>query len=227
MNSSHVPNVIIGCVLIAAAFGGWKWYEVEQSRPAGGVSSVRLPLLENFELTERSGETFRSDDMAGKVWVVTFFFSTCDGTCSRLNANIRRLTTLEEIKDVVWVSISVDPVNDTLEVLQNYADNLRADPQRWLFCRGELSYVKRLADNVLHVGGVQYQGHNDYAVVLDKQGDVRGMFNAVSKSESEKMVVLLQELLDEPATAGDASTDDATSTEDDGAATEEQGATSV
>ena len=60
--------MVIICVLIAAAFGGWKWYEVEQSRPAGGVSSVRLPLLENFELTERSGKTFRSDDMAGKVW---------------------------------------------------------------------------------------------------------------------------------------------------------------
>lgn len=205
MNTSNLPHFITGAIALAALYGGWKLYQVEQSRPVGGISEVRLPLLEDFELTERSGDQFRSDDLDGKVWVATFFFSTCDGSCSRLNANIKRMTTLKEIEDVTWVSITVDPETDTIEALREYADNLRADPDRWLFCRGELDYVKRLADDVLSVGGVQYRGHNDYAVVVDKQGNVRGMFNAVSKSQSDRMVTLLEELVKEPAPAEAAS----------------------
>lgn len=206
MNNSNIPYFITGLVVLAAAYGGWKVYQVEQhrverARAAGGISGVSLPLLEGFELTERSGKTFRSADMEGKVWVTTFFFSTCDGSCTRLNANIKRMTTLEGIEDVTWVSITVDPETDTLETLNSYADNLRADPDRWLFCRGDLSYVKRLAEDVLTVGGVQYRGHNDYAVVVDKQGNVRGMFNAVSTRESDRMVALLEELVQEPAAA--------------------------
>jgi protein SCO1/2 len=133
--------------------------------------------------------------MKGKVWVASFFFATCPGSCTRLNSNIKYLTSLDDIRDVTWVSITVDPENDTLDVLREYADRFGADPQRWLFCRGDFGYVKRLADDVLKVGGVTYKSHNDYAVVVDKNGRVAGMFNGSSTSDSEKGVELLKQLL--------------------------------
>jgi cytochrome oxidase Cu insertion factor (SCO1/SenC/PrrC family) len=183
--------------LLAAVYGGFKVYKVQQWRQEGGiVVTQNLPPLENFELTERSGQTFRSDDMKGKVWVATFFFSTCQGSCSRLNSHIKYLSSLDEIRDVTWVSISVDPVNDTLPVLREYADRFQADADRWLFCRGDLAYVKRLADDFLKVGGVSYQGHNDYGVIVDKNGKVAGMFNAASTKESEKAIEILKKCLE-------------------------------
>ena len=60
--------------------------------------------------------------MLGKVWVTTFFFATCPGNCERLNSSIRHLNSLEELKDVTWLSITVDPNTDTLPELQKYAD---------------------------------------------------------------------------------------------------------
>jgi protein SCO1/2 len=134
------------------------------------------------------------------VWVASFFFATCPGSCTRLNSNIKHLTEREELRDVTWVSITVDPENDSLEVLREYADRFGADPQRWLFCRGGFGYVKRLADDVLKVGGVTYKSHNDYAVIVDKRGRVAGMFNGSSTSDSEKGVELLKKcLLEKPA----------------------------
>ena len=202
MKSAALPYWLALMVLFVAAYGGWKWYQVarfEKARSIGGVVVNDGPPLESFELTERSGKPFRSADMRGKVWVVTFFFATCPGSCTRLNENIRVLNNLEELKDVTWVSITVDPDNDTLEVLRDYADARHADPQRWLFCRGDLAYVQRVARDVLHVDDVYYKGHKDYAVVIDKAGKIRGMFDATSHSQSERLRQLLIECLAEPS----------------------------
>lgn len=201
MNNSALPYWLTFAVFLVAAYGGFKWYQVEQSRQLGDFVKPNLPPLEEFELTERSGAPFRSADMKGKVWVVTFFFSTCPGSCKRLNDHIKYLTSLEEIRDVTWVSITVDPENDTLPVLRQYADARNADPQRWLFCRGEFDYVKRLAHDVLRVGGVSYKDHNDYAVIVDKRGEIASMFNASSNKASLEGIETMKKCLDDEVPA--------------------------
>lgn len=199
MNNSALPYWITLAVVLAALYGGYKVYQVQQSQQGAlALAEISLPPLEEFELTTSSGQPFRSAEMKGKVWAVTFFFATCPGSCTRLNANIKYLSSLEEIKDVTWVSVTVDPETDTLPVLEAKAKELNADPERWLFCRGEFSYIKRIANDILHVGGVSLKGHNDYAVIIDKQGEIAGMFNAISTSESKRGVETLKKLIAKP-----------------------------
>ena len=200
MNNS-LPYWLTLLVLVGAGYGGWKWWQVEQFRARGGTQGGGIqmdgPPLEAFELAECGGQLFRSRDLLGKVWVTTFFFTTCPGSCPRLNANIRYLNSLEELHDVVWVSITVDPDIDTLPVLAKYARDMKADPQRWLFCRGDLDYVKRVGHDIMKLQ-LGWQGHQDYAVVIDRQGEVRGMFDATSRSQSQRLRTLLLKCLAEP-----------------------------
>jgi cytochrome oxidase Cu insertion factor (SCO1/SenC/PrrC family) len=194
-----LPYFLSLAVLFLAAYGAFKWWQVHQFELRRGdaipMATVGPPLTE-FELTERSGEPFRSADMQGKVWVVTYFFTTCPGSCIRLNQNIQFMNGLPDLEDVVWVSITCDPANDTIEALAAYADRWNADPEQWLFCRADLDYTQRVA---LGMNLALYrQNHLDYAVVIDKSGKVRGMFNAASKSDCERMHALLVECLDEP-----------------------------
>lgn len=203
MNNSTIPYWLTFAVLVAALYGGFKWYRVEQSRAGVATSEISLPPLQEFELTTSSGEPFRSGEMKGKVWVATFFFSTCPGSCARLNANIKHLSSMPETENVTWVSISVDPQHDTLPVLREYANRFNADPQRWLFCRhDEFDYIKRVADDVLRVGAT-YKGHADHAVIVDKNGEIAGMFNATSTQESARGVETIKKLLAEPYAPGD------------------------
>jgi protein SCO1/2 len=204
MNNSSLPYWLSLMVLFVGSYGGWKWYQVQQyeaSRDLGGVT-FDGPPLEEFELTERSGEPFRSADMKGKVWVTTFFFASCPGQCPRLNANVKRLHDLPELEDVTWVSITVDPDNDTLPVLRDYADRYQADPKRWLFCRGEFDYIKQVGEQIMKLE-VSWRGHKDYAIVIDRTGKVRGMFDATSMTQSEKLRQLLVKCLEEPAPTRD------------------------
>ena len=200
MKSSTVPYWLSLMVLVAASYGGWKWYQVQQFQANQATGGIEFdgPPLDHFELPERGGEMFNSADMKGKVWVTTFFFTTCPGPCTRLNERIKYMHNLEALKDVTWVSITVDPNADTIEVLQDYADRFHADPERWLFCRGDLKYIKRVGRDIMKLP-VTWQGHNEAAVVIDRTGKVRGMYDVTSISQSKKLEMLLKKCLAEPA----------------------------
>ena len=198
--NARLPYWLAFFFLLATCYGGWKWVQVRQHQMTYSAEEPDLPPLEGFELTQSTGETFCSEDMRGKVWATTFFFSTCPGTCSKLNANIKRMTSLEDIADVTWVSISVDPVTDTLPVLEAYSENFGADPQQWRFVRGEMDYLRRVGQDILKLP-VLYKDHNDYAAVIDKHGKIRGHYNALSSRECDKMHQKLLELLAEPGPA--------------------------
>jgi protein SCO1/2 len=195
---SPLPFVLAGAVLVAMAYGGWKFWQVQGNQSARAdylpAASVSIPL-EEFELTERSGRPFHSAELHGKVWVASYFFSSCLGTCLTVNGNIQRLNSRPELQDVTWVSITCDPDNDTLPVLQEYAKHWNADPNRWLFCRGDFDYLKGVARGMKLA--LAQKMHADHAVVIDKKGVIRGLFDATSRYECDRMRALLVECLAE------------------------------
>jgi cytochrome oxidase Cu insertion factor (SCO1/SenC/PrrC family) len=204
-DSSLLPSVVAMAVMVLASYGAFKWYQVRQWEQSRGeaipAEAVILPLTE-FELTERSGQPFRTADMKGKVWVATYFFTTCPGNCLRLNQNIKFMHDMPELEDVTWLSITCDPDNDSVEALAEYADRWEADPERWLFARADLNYTKQVAAG-MKVSLVR-KGHQDFAIVVDKSGKIRGMYDATSKSQCERLHAKLLECLEEEPPAKDA-----------------------
>jgi protein SCO1/2 len=195
---SMVPYVLCLTVALGMAYGGWKWWQVQQFDLRRGEAipfNAIGPPLKEFELTERNGQPFRSADMRGRVWVASYFFTSCPGQCLRLNANLQVLNNMPDLKDVTWVSISCDPDTDTVEALRAYADRFQADPKRWLFCRADLDYIKRVAKGM----GVylSLKGHQDFGIVIDKKGKIRGVFDATSESQCHRLHDKLLECLAE------------------------------
>jgi hypothetical protein len=84
-------------------------------------------------------------------------------------------------------------------VLRDYASRWNADPQRWLFCRGDFEYLKGVALGMKLT--LAYKMHADHAVVIDKTGTIRGLFDATSSYECDRMRALLRECLAEAALA--------------------------
>jgi cytochrome oxidase Cu insertion factor (SCO1/SenC/PrrC family) len=198
LTDASVPFFLAFFVFVGMAYGGWKWWQVQHYQQTGGqaiLEDVPGPPLTEFELTASDGTPFRTTDMRGKVWVATYFFTTCPGNCIRLNRNIELMHNLPELKDVTWVSITCDPDTDTLEALAEYAKNWDANPDRWLFCRADLDYTRRVASGMKLF--LSRKGHQDYAVVVDKSGQVRGMFDAASKNDCQRLRTMLLKLVEE------------------------------
>lgn len=213
MSQSATAFWLALAVLVSGAYAGFKVYQVNTHRRTSEVGASKLPPLEEFELTDQNGKPVRSADLKGKVWVASFFYSTCPDSCGRLNANIKAMTEKPEFADVTWISISVDPPTDTVQRLAEYAKMLNADGERWHLCRhDDFSYIKRLANDVLRVGGVDgvsFKGHNDYVVVIDRDGKIAGMFNGYNMQELARSVeVIKQCLAAEPTPKAEANSTD-------------------
>jgi protein SCO1/2 len=89
----------------------------------------------------------------------------------------------------VWfISISIDPVNDTPEAMKAYAEARGADLTRWSFLTGELA---RVADVVKRfgVGTVrQPDGNIDHLVatfIVDREGRIAERFVGLDHGADE------------------------------------------
>ena len=154
--------------------------------------------MTSYALTERSGRTFESSEVAGKVHVVSFFFASCPTVCRLQNGRVRDLAADFGPEGVVFLSITVDPQNDTPATLQTYAASLSADPKHWLFLTSrDLTYIRRVGAEVYELP-VDQQVHSERLVVVDRQGKTRGRFHWNKPDEITEMKNLLHQLLSEP-----------------------------
>jgi cytochrome oxidase Cu insertion factor (SCO1/SenC/PrrC family) len=87
---------------------------------------------------------FYSDALRGKVIVVNFVFTQCRGACPLITAKLVQVKNeLGEAfgRDVRFVSISIDPENDSPEELASFARKLDAVHPEWLFLTGDKAHV--------------------------------------------------------------------------------------
>ena len=174
--------------------------------PAVQPGLPKLITLPPFALTERSGKTTTNRDLAGKIWVADFVYTTCPGPCPILTGNMAKLQDLvTHDPQVMLVSFSVDPVTDTPPVLAKYADVYHADPNRWWFLTGSEKQMVDIIFNGFHVEIQDNSGkppepgqfkvtHSTNFALVDGDGIVRAFYNGTDDADRDKLLHDIQEL---------------------------------
>ena len=89
-----------------------------------------------FKLQDSEGNTVRLSDFGDKVVILHFIYANCPDVCplhSQKIAAIQASINDGSMKDLVqFISITTDPVNDTPDVLRDYADRHGLDPSNWV-----------------------------------------------------------------------------------------------
>lgn len=133
-----------------------------------------------FQLTDQNNKSISNKDYDGKVYVVEFFFSSCPTICPIMNKN------MVDIQNEFFgnpnfgiVSISIDPENDTPQVLKTHAEKLGAKSTNWHFLTGDKKYIYDIANKGFNL----YAGENSKAnggfehsglfALIDKKGNIR------------------------------------------------------
>jgi cytochrome oxidase Cu insertion factor (SCO1/SenC/PrrC family) len=189
----------------AVGYGGWWAYQrlsgdrlrFPQGAPRTPTTAAQFLAGQKpkFALTERSGKSFDTAELDGKVWVVTFFYTSCPGPCFRQSQALAQVQKELKGRDVRFVSITCDPGVDTPAQLRKYADRFDADPAKWLFLTGQFESIKGIAQKQFLLP-LDKQSHSDKAIVIDQQGEIRDVFNTLDPEEMKKMTRLLIELND-------------------------------
>lgn len=192
--------IVAGVITIAVGLRGG-----DSTGRVNVLSAEFALLVPEFSLIESSGRKVSRDDLLGKVWVADFIFSRCSGPCPTLSQNMHLFElALEGEPDARFVTLTLDPANDTPEVLADYARRFHADPQRWLFLTGDdqpaihqlvekgfLQAVKAATADAPIV-------HSTYFVLVDRAGRMRGFFDGLDAESRSRVPAAVRALLAEP-----------------------------
>jgi protein SCO1/2 len=147
------------------------------SKPSGLFKVGKAP---KFSLTDQNSKTITNESYSGKVFVVEFFFSTCTSICPIMNRNMVTIQdTFKDNPDFGIASISINPDNDTPEVLKKHAIALNATSKNWHFLTGERTYIFDLSNKGFNLyagqnpkisGGFEHSG---LFAIVDKEGNIR------------------------------------------------------
>jgi protein SCO1 len=147
-----------------------------------------LSQVPAFSLVDHDGQPFTSDTMRGTVWVAGFMFTSCPSTCPKISRAMLDLQHryAQHKLEIPLVSFSVDPENDTPEVLKKYADMLGADTTRWRFVTGPLADMQKLVvggfasamDKQTDQAGMVDIAHTTKLALIDADGNVRGYYSS-------------------------------------------------
>lgn len=150
-----------------------------------------------WTLVDEQGKPFGSDDLKGKVWIASFFFTRCPSICPKqqqalldLLPHVEDLQRREGTAPISLVSFTVDPDHDVPEKLLAYQQKLRAHvsaPGEWKLLTGDRAALSELLVKrfLVEMGDKQpVQGtpdlfdisHAGRFVLVDQNGDVRGFW---------------------------------------------------
>jgi protein SCO1 len=156
-----------------------------------------------FQLTNQNGQPFGSAQVAGKIWIADFIYTTCPGPCPMISSRMSELQKPLENTDVRLVSFSVDPQKDTPEVLRRYAERLQAEPGRWDFLTGPKSAIYKISHDGFKLAvsdGSDARGipvHSTRIVLVDRRGQIRGYYDATEPEAITKLLADTNHLLRE------------------------------
>ena len=184
-------NPLIWAALLGLLFGVPIFRSVTRRL---GASPAILGALPAFALTDQRGQPFGTRELAGRVWVADFIFTSCQEACPLLSQKMaevgRRARKLGP--DFHLVSISVDPARDTPAKLAEYGARYGANPIAWSFLTGPVDAIEAAVVGGFKVGmgkekistGGDGAGdfwqifHGENLVLVDRQLRIRGYFPA-------------------------------------------------
>ena len=164
----------------------------------------KLFPIPEAQLVSEANKPVRMSDFKGKVVVYDFIFTHCAGTCPMMTATMRRLTAkIPKNAPVRFVSISVDPIRDTPQVLHDYATYARNDP-RWTFLTGDRKTIVDLSVKGFKLAAGDATGapnesvlHSTKFAIADKNSVIRDYYSATNDDAVDHVAGVINELLRE------------------------------
>ena len=131
----------------------------------------------DFVLVDQDGRRVSLAQFAGKTVAITFMYTRCPfpNYCVRLSNNFARLQKRfhDELgRELVLLSIVIDPTHDQPAALAEYSKTWKADPAGWHFLTGSTEQIQRVC-GYFDMNYYPDEGlfiHSFHTVVIDRKG---------------------------------------------------------
>ncbi len=159
--------------------------------------------ISDFMLIDQKGNEFNSVELDGKIYVANFFFTRCPGICPKMMNNLKTYQrAITEMGDVKMISITIDPKNDSVEVLNNYAEKYQIEYPRWKLLTGDKDNIYKQAKENFIISVAEGEGnavedftHSERVMLIDKEGVIRGYYMSTDAQEIDRLIIETRLLL--------------------------------
>ena len=170
-------------ILLAAALAG-----STPALPDIAPDNSGLPVIgqaPDFVLRAQDGTRVTLAQFRGKAVALTFIFASCSSTCPILTA---KMATVQDRlgsdfgSRIVFLSITVDPEHDSLDVLRRYAETFGANAAGWKFLTGSPSAIQAIERRYGVFAARTSSGdvdHTNLISVVDPRGMMRVQYLGV------------------------------------------------
>lgn len=159
--------------------------------------------IADFAFVNQLGDTISNADLAGKVYVADFFFTSCPTICPIMKKEMLRVyDQFKGEKNFSILSHSIDPTFDTQVVLKDFAEKLGiSDASTWnfltgdqekLFEIGQTSYLSTAMADQQEPGGFLHSGA---FILVDQQGRIRGIYDGTKSDQVDRLLADIPKLL--------------------------------
>lgn len=216
MNNTTISKELIFFVSLIAIVAIHKMVITEKELPVYQPSDLNPELVDgsmrqlkenhlvsDFSLVNQSGERVTQKDYEGKIYVADFFFTRCPSICPIMTSNMAKLqAAFLDVEAVKLLSISVTPEMDSVPVLQKYAERHGALVSKWNITTGDKKHIYNLARKSYFA--VQEEGdgilqdfiHTPNFILVDKEKQIRGIYDGTREAEIQRLIGDIKILLD-------------------------------
>ncbi len=160
-------------------------------------------MKETFSFVNQDSQVVNNATVKDKIYVADFFFTSCPTICPKMKAEMLRVyQAFEGDPELLLLSHSIDPKHDTVAVLQKYAEKLGVSSKNWHLMTGDKEFTYDLARSYMisaledptAPGGIVHSGA---FILMDKQQQIRGMFDGTNSGEVDQLIKAIKKLKNE------------------------------
>lgn len=156
--------------------------------------------LKSYSFPSQAGRAISPNELKDGLYVANFFYTTCPQECARINSQLTRIQEkFRQERRVHLISYTVNPEQDSVPVLERYAEQYGAIAGIWFFLTGDKSQLNRLLTEEYRLPALVGQApaieHSQQLFLVDRNQRVRGIYDGTKAREIDRLITEITVLL--------------------------------
>ncbi len=151
--------------------------------------------VQSFSFINQYHDTVSEKTIENKIYVADFFFATCQSICPKMSSQLVHVqNAFKNDNNVLILSHTVNPLNDSVEVLNGYAQTYGAAKNKWHLLTGNKKAIYDMARYSYLVNALEDDGtaegflHSELFILVDAQKRIRGMYDGTDSVAVVKLI---------------------------------------
>lgn len=182
-------------------------YYGERIPPEGTNKDTVYYTVPDFKLVSQFGDTVTQETIGNRIYIANFFFARCKDVCPKMNAKVETIyakcnelaAQKKEYAEIMFVSHSVDPENDSVPVLAYYAERFGVKNRNWLFLTGTKEDMFKAGQGYLLPVSIEDKtiDHSQQLLLIDRDKHIRGIYDGLDDTQIKRLREDIDVLLNE------------------------------